>query len=263
MPRKKSQNLIAANIRCLRNLKNLSQEALADELDITRARLVTYENGRNEPPIAILIKLSDYFRISLDALLKGDLSKSHPEALMKVGKNRILFPVVIDRSGRDLVELIPEKASAGYLRGYSDPEYIESLQRLNLPFLPTGKHRAFPIKGDSMPPLNEGSYVVGKYLEKLSDIREGSTYILLTREEGIVYKRVYRSKENKYQLVLHSDNKEYRPYPIAMSDILEAWEFTCAINTTPYKKEELNLESIMTMMREMKIEMEKIVMKQG
>jgi transcriptional regulator with XRE-family HTH domain len=250
--------MIASNIRCLRNLRGLSQEALANDLDITRARLVTYENGRNEPSINILLKISDYFHISVDALLKGDLSKTHPEALMKVGKNRLLFPVVIDRDGKDLVEVIPEKASAGYLQGYADPEYIESLQRLNLPFLPSGKHRAFPIKGDSMPPLREGSYVIGKYVEQADDIREGNTYILLTRYEGIVYKRVYRDKSEKTILTLHSDNKLYQPYPINASDILEAWEFTCAIDTQPYKPEELNLESIMTMMREMKIELQRI-----
>lgn len=252
------KNMIAGNIRCLRNLKNMSQEELADELGITRARLVTYENGRNEPPIEIIIKIADYFHISLDALLKADLLKTHPEALMKVGKNRLLFPIVLDKSGRDLVEVIPGKAIAGYLRGYADPEYIESLQRINLPFLPTGKHRAFPIKGDSMPPLTDGSFVIGKYVENPDDIRDGNTYVLLTRDEGIVYKRVRRDAKNKRKLMLHSDNMQYTPYPINFSDILEAWEYTCSINTRQYKKEELNLDSIMSMMREMKIEMEKI-----
>jgi transcriptional regulator with XRE-family HTH domain len=250
--------MIANNIRCLRALRGLSQEALADELGISRARLVTYESGRNEPPIHLLLRLSEYFHISVDALLKGDLTKSHPEALMKVGQNRLLFPVVVDQQGNDLVELIPEKATAGYLQGYSDPEYIEGLQRLKLPFLPSGKHRAFPIKGDSMPPLRSGSYVVGRYVEYREDIREGHTYVVLTRNEGIVYKRVYLDACNPDILILHSDNKQYAPYPVAGSDVLELWEFTCAIDTQSYQTEELNLESIMAMMREMKIELARI-----
>jgi len=255
--------MISTNIRCLRGLKGLSQEALALELGISRARLVTYESGRNEPSIGVLLKLSEYFHISVDALLKGDLSKTHPEALMKVGQNRLLFPVVIDRDGREQVEVIPEKATAGYLQGYSDPEYIEGLQRFSLPFLPTGKHRAFPIRGDSMPPLREGAYVIGRYVEHPDEVRDGSTFILLTRNEGIVYKRIYRDKLNPEVWMLHSDNLQYKPYPVNISDVLEVWEFTCAIDTQPYRPEELNLESIVAMMREMKIELQRITQREG
>jgi transcriptional regulator with XRE-family HTH domain len=249
---------VGKNIRYLRNLKNLSQEALSEQLGITRARLVTYENERNEPPVELLVKLSEHFSISLDVLVKGDLMKTNPEAMMKVGKNRILFPVIIDKEGQDLVEVIPEKASAGYLRGYSDPEYIEGLQRMKLPFLPAGKHRAFPIKGDSMPPLSEGSYVIGKYVDSFTDVRDGNTYVLLTRNEGIVYKRLYRNHEQSDALMLHSDNKIYPPYSLKSSEVLEIWEYTCSINTSPYAEEELNLESIMGMMRELKIELERV-----
>ena len=79
-----------------------------------------------------------------------------------------------------MVEIVSEDASAGYLRGYSDPEYIESLNSLKLPFLPTGKHRAFPIKGDSMLPIKSGSFVIARYLEDISQLSSGSTYIVLT-----------------------------------------------------------------------------------
>lgn len=248
--------MISKNIRYLREAKKLSQGAVAEDLDITRARLVTYESGRNEPPIEILLKLSDYFHISVDALLKGDLTKTNPEALMKVGKNRILFPVTMDKEGNDYIEIIPAKASAGYLRGYADPEYVEGLQKMKLPFLPTGKHRAFPIKGDSMPPVKEGSYVIGKYVESLNEIRDGNTYVLLTKDEGIVYKRIFSDKDGT--LVLSSDNKMYAPYKVNPEDVLEAWEYTCAINTSAYKEEELNPQSIMSMFRSLQVQIERI-----
>lgn len=248
--------MISKNIKHLREIKKLSQEALAMNLGITRARLTTYENGRNEPPISILISLSDYFHISIDALLKGDLTKTDLQALMKVGKNRILFPVTMDKEGDDYVEIIPAKAMAGYLRGYADPEYIERLQKMKLPFLPTGKHRAFPIKGDSMPPLKEGSYIVGKYVESLREIRNGNTYVLLTRDDGIVYKRIFANNDGT--LVLSSDNKTYPPYKVNAEDVLEVWEYTCAINTSAYKEDELNPESIMTMFRSLQVQIEKI-----
>jgi transcriptional regulator with XRE-family HTH domain len=158
---------IANNLRVLRALKKLTQEDLAAALDITRARIGSYEEGRSEPPVEVLIRYSDFFHVAVDALVRGDLSKTNPEDLIRVGKNRLLFPITVDPEGNDLIELIPIKAHAGYLNGYSDPEYIENLQRMKLPFLAAGKHRTFPIKGDSMPPLKEGSYVVGKYVDSL------------------------------------------------------------------------------------------------
>ncbi|MGP8214958.1 MAG: XRE family transcriptional regulator [Bacteroidia bacterium] len=251
-------SLIDKNIKTLRNLRNLSQETLADEMNIQRGRLASYEEGRAEPPYDLLIKFSDYFHVAIDALLRANLSKTKPEDLMKVGENRILFPIMVDKDGNDLVEVVPIKAQAGYLNGYADPEYIESLQHMNFPFLPVGKHRAFPIKGDSMPPLGDGSFVIGKYMESLNEIRDGQTYILVTRDEGLVYKRVYSHLKDDATLSLHSDNKNYTPYRVKAEDILEIWEYQCAINTSKNKPEELNLESIMGMLRELKIEFERI-----
>jgi transcriptional regulator with XRE-family HTH domain len=248
---------IAANIKVLRELRRLSQEQLAEQLKITRARLGAYEEGRNEPPVEILLKISDYFRISVDALLKGDFARTDPGSILKIGRNRLLFPIVIDKNGRDVIEVVPIRARAGYLNGYSDPEFIGELPRMNLPFIPTGKHRAFAIKGDSMPPLREGSYVVGKYVEELSDIKEGETYVLITKDDGIVYKRVYPSK-HKDSFLLHSDNKEYQPFKVKPDDIYEVWEFVCSINIGGYKPEELNTESILGMLKSMKVEIEKI-----
>ena len=67
---------IASNIRFLRQMKGLSQEQLADELRITRSRVGGYEEARNEPPIDILIRLSEYFHVAIDAMVRGDLKKN-------------------------------------------------------------------------------------------------------------------------------------------------------------------------------------------
>jgi len=245
---------ISSNIRFLRQLKGLSQEQLADELKVTRSRIGGYEEARNEPPIDLLIRLSEYFHIAIDALVRGDLKKTNLDGLMKLGKNRILFPILLDNEGNDMVELIPLKASAGYTRGYADPDYIERLPKMQLPFLPTGKHRAFPIKGDSMPPIKEGSFVVGKYLEKFDEVRMGQTYVVVTKDDGLMYKRImaYSKKEGTYEM--HSDNKLYQPFKIKAEDILEIWEYTCCINMNQYQNEELNLDSIMNMLRGLKVE---------
>jgi transcriptional regulator with XRE-family HTH domain len=253
---------IFSNLKYLRLQKGLSQEQLADNLGITRSRLGAYEENRNEPSIDLLITISDYFHVAVDALVRGDFSKTSLDGLMKIGKNRMLFPILIDEDGRDVVELVPLKASAGYLQGYADPDYVERLPRMKLPFLPTGKHRAFPIKGDSMPPIKEGSFIVAKYLEKLEEVKIGHTYIVVTKDDGLSYKRIFNLNLKKGFLECHSDNKIYQPYKVNLKDIVELWEYTCCINMTDYKEEELNVESIMNMLRNLQVEME-VIKKQG
>lgn len=246
---------IATNIKYLRSLKNWSQGQLADEIELSRARIGSYEEGRAEPSIEVMIRLSNIFHIGIDALVRSNLSGLKDTQLMRVAENRLLFPMMVDANNNDLVEVVTARASAGYLNGYSDPEYFEKLPNMNLPFKVTGKHRAFPIKGDSMPPLQDGSFVVGKFVESITDISNGSTYILVTKDEGIVYKRLYKKEK---QLELHSDNKTYSPYVVTNADVLEIWQFVCTLNLSDKKEEELNLESIMDMLRSMRVEIEQL-----
>src|SRR5690606_33522684 len=201
--------MIAKNIRYLRYLKNLTQEQMADELNVHRSRVGSYEEGRSSPTIEMLIKYSDFFKIPVDILIRNDLTKSKDTSFIEVGNKRVLFPIIVNEENENMIEIIPAKASAGYLSGYDDPEYIEQLQKIKLPFLPTGKHRAFPIKGDSMLPMKDGSYVVGKFIEDRSDIKSGRTYVVLTANQGMVYKRVYNKIEENNTLLLVSDNKLY------------------------------------------------------
>ncbi len=65
---------IAKNIKHLRGLKSLTQEQFSIELDISKSRVGSYEEGRSEPPIDTLIELSDFFNISIDAFVKNDLT---------------------------------------------------------------------------------------------------------------------------------------------------------------------------------------------
>ncbi|NNM15911.1 MAG: LexA family transcriptional regulator [Bacteroidia bacterium] len=247
----------ASNIKYLRNRKSLSQQALADDLEISRGQLASYEDARAEPSLEKLIGISGFFKLPVDTLIKHDITKSKEDSFIDVGENRILFPIIVTEDNKDLIEVVPNKAVAGYLNGYSDPEYIASLPVMKLPFVPIGKHRAFPIKGDSMEPLvKDGAIVIAKFIENTSDLRKGQTYIVVTQNDGLVYKRVF--KKDKEHLTLHSDNKFYPPYEVHLSEVLELWEYTCKIDIQDYTKEELNLESIMQMMRSFQVELKDI-----
>ena len=211
------------NIRFLRKKKGWTQEKFSKKIGIKRSLVGAYEEGRSDPRLSNLLKMCEVFSISLDNILKKDVS-TLPEGqyLKNEDQNVKVLSITVDKIGKENIELINQKASAGYLNSYSDFEFIENLPKFQLPFLNfSGTHRAFEIKGDSMLPLTSGSIVIGKFIEDLSFVKDGKTYILLTKEDGIIYKRV-QVLDNMIKLI--SDNKEYDPYTISSYDILEIWE---------------------------------------
>lgn len=251
-------NFLSNNIKHIRTLKGLTQEQFAEDLKVSRSRISSYEENRAIPPIDFLVQLSDYFNIPIDILIKNNLSSAKDASFIEVGNRRILFPITINGADEDLIEIVPIEASAGYLQGYADPEYIEHLAKIKLPFLPTGTHRAFPIKGDSMLPVKSGSYIVAKFIEDIRDIKNGRTYIVLSRSEGMVYKRVFKKLEEHNMLLMVSDNKKYDPYYLPAEDVLEIWEFTCSINTQEYDEHELKISSIASMLTQLGIELKEL-----
>ncbi|KQR95080.1 XRE family transcriptional regulator [Chryseobacterium sp. Leaf180] len=220
-------SIFSDNIKVLRGKRETTQQELADSLMITRSRYVSYEDGRSEPPYDVLIRISKYFNISIDLLLTVDIRKYPLNDMMNLADNRIVLPVVVDKIGNNSIEIIPQKASMGYLSGYSDPEYIENLQRISLPFLTNGKYRAFPAQGDSMPPFKDGSYVIGKYIETINDLKPGKSYVFVTLNNGISYKR-FKSK-NENSIMVAADNSFYQPYDISLSEIVEIWQYASGI----------------------------------
>jgi len=248
--------IVSKNIKHLRTLKNFSQEGLAEELKVTRSRIGSYEENRSSPTLDFLIDFSNYFKIPIDILLKNDLTKTKDVSFIEVGEKRVLFPIIVDEHNENLIEVVSTKASAGYLLGYDDPEYIEQLEKIKLPFLPTGKHRAFPIKGDSMLPMKDNSYVVAEFVEDILDVKNGTSYIIVTKNDGICYKRVYNQIEEKGSLLLKPDNREYQSYEVPISEVLELWKFTCSINTQEYDEHELKLSSIIQMFNGLGVELE-------
>lgn len=242
---------LAVNISHLRKLKKLTQEQLADNLEIKKSRLGAYEENRSEPPLELLVKLSDYFHLPIDILVKKDLSKATTLPSIEVGNQRVLFPISIDQNNRGMIELVDIKASAGYLNGYGDPEYIEALPKMNLPFVKGGTHRAFPIKGDSMLPLTDGDIIVGRFAEETKNIKDGTACIVVTDTEGIVYKRIFRDKNDKHVIELHSDNPVFSPYKIHLKDIREIWTFVCCIGRSNFEPADNNQQTIIRMLQEL------------
>src|SRR5690606_14413360 len=168
---------ISDNLKYLRSKRGLSQQEAADGMKMPCDRYKKYEYGKNVPPAETLVIISRFYHISIDLLLTIDLRKISVDNLVKLDDNRIVLPIAVDAKGNNFIEIIPHKARAGYLTGYADPEFIESLQQISLPFLGRGKFRAFPVGGDSMPPHNDQTFVIGRYVENLSEVQIGRAHV--------------------------------------------------------------------------------------
>ncbi|MDQ1096727.1 MULTISPECIES: XRE family transcriptional regulator [Chryseobacterium] len=243
-------SIFSDNIRFLRAQKNVSQQELADKISLSRVRYSKYEDGRSEAPYELLIRISKYFNVSIDLLLTVDIRKYPLEDILKLPDNRIVLPVIVDKLGNNSIEIVPQKASMGYLSGYSDPEYIESLQRISLPFLVNGKYRAFPAQGDSMPPFKDGSYIIGKYVEDINDLKTGKSYVFVTLNDGISYKR-FRAKKGK-SVTVAADNPFYKPYDIPFGEIVEVWQYASGIfpeDFEPGHFEDYNIKDMFMQLR--------------
>jgi hypothetical protein len=84
-------------------------------------------------------------RVDLTALSESQLSELENGFDVYVRGSRLrILATTVDLANRDNIELVGEKAKAGYKRGYADPEYIRELPVFQLPFLSSErKYRTF------------------------------------------------------------------------------------------------------------------------
>jgi len=224
------------NLRYLLAYRQITPKEIADYIQVKPNTISNYTNGVSTPSYEILSLLIKKLDVTADEILYEDLPvkgldrKIAPNIAPNVAPNALQvvpMTVVVDIANKELVPLVPVKAAAGYLNGYADPEYIGNLPTLDIPGLSGYTHRAFEIRGHSMMPTHHpGSIAIGRWVDDIQDIRDRRVYIIVTRHDGIVLKRVLNRVKSDGKLILMSDNdnkREYPNYPVELSDILEVW----------------------------------------
>ena len=225
----------SSNIKFLRRRIDRTQDDVAISLGMKRSTLSGYENGIAQPAMEALIAFSNYFKIAIDTLIRVDLS-GLPESQMRQlergydvflkGSNLRVLTTTVGKDNEENIELVSEKAKAGYKSGFADPEYISVLPTFRLPFLSRQKkYRTFQVSGDSMLPIPDSSWVTGVFVQDWNTIRDRDAYIVLTMDEGVVFKVLENKIKTEGKLILHSLNPVYEPYEISVNDIREVWQF--------------------------------------
>lgn len=231
--------MIAQNIKYLRKKNKLSQQELATQLEVARTTMGDYERGHTEPSIETLVRLSEIFSVKLDQLLKEDLSLKELEIIRN--KDFKVLAISVDQNDRSNIELVDTKAEAGYLESFQDPQYISELPKVYFPNMPLGTYRGFEVNGDSMLPIEPGSILICSYVEQLNQIKNDRTYVVVSKDLGVVYKRV-TNIEGEQQLILTSDNEVYKPYSIDYADISEIWQYYAHLSFSDAK---ISLDNIL------------------
>lgn len=236
MPKITSMNpFLASNLKVLRKRKNLTQDELAIALDMKRSTLSGYENRVAEPGLEDVVRFGSFFHVSIDSLLTTDLSSLSEFQLHQMelgsdpyvrGSSLRVLATTVDAKNNENIELVEEKAKAGYKSGFADPEYIKVLPTFSLPFLSASKkYRTFQISGDSMLPIPDKAFVTGEFIQNWNLIRDRQAYIVLTIDDGVVFKVVENRIKTEGKLIMYSLNPLYEPYELNVAEIREVWKF--------------------------------------
>lgn len=76
-------------LKTLRKINGLTQKELAEKLKIKQNLYSDWENGKSEPNIEMLVRISDYFDVSLDYLMGGKMKNITEEFSLCLKKLRM------------------------------------------------------------------------------------------------------------------------------------------------------------------------------
>jgi transcriptional regulator with XRE-family HTH domain/signal peptidase I len=254
----------AQNLAFLRKKKGQTQAEVATALGLKRNTFSNYETTHSEPDLGTLEKIASFFDISLDELLSVDLSKGNLVEYQvdeeKKDNNMVaepgnqlsppvdddlpvsvvgstLFPyrrfqapkiITIDSQGEENIIYVPVKARAGYLLGYGDPQFIQSLSAYRLPGYTNGTYRIFEVEGHSMfPTLQDADRVIARWAD-ISEVRDDRVYVLVTRTQGVLIKRLI-NRHHEGKIIVKSDNNhgsgsgEFPTIVLEVDEVAEIW----------------------------------------
>jgi transcriptional regulator with XRE-family HTH domain len=226
-----------SNIRLLRERKKRTQSDIAVSLNLKRTTVNALEHAISQPTVSHLTAFSKFFGIAIDTLINVNMAKLSESQFTDLqngfdvyirGTNIRVIATTVNQTNEENIEFVSEKAKAGYTGGYADAEYIEKLPVFQLPFLSREKkYRAFSISGDSMLPIPDGSVVIGEYVRDFYGIAPGHAYIILTLDDGVVFKMADGINNKEKTLRLSSLNPAYQQFEVALAEVKEAWRFVC------------------------------------
>lgn len=132
-----------------------------------------------------------------------------------------------------MVPLVNQYVHAGYMSGYADEEYVETLPKI--PWIVDkeykGRYISFEVKGDSMDDGLKHSYEQGDillcreinpdYWKCKLHIHQWDAFVIVHKTEGIVVKQIIDHDVEKGIITVHSFNPIYEDYKIDLREVAQ------------------------------------------
>lgn len=211
------------NIKKIRSVKNLSQQAFADLFGLKRATLGAYEEGRSEPKIETIIKVANYFSISIDDLLTRDLTVNE---LLKFKSGITTDINELTQERFTSIPCITENNAADYIMYSENETFVDQMPQLKLPVKNSLPLRGFTITNLEMTSHDKGLYpndiVVGHHfpVDKVKELLNGTLVLVLVGGK-LILRRIYVLKD---KVVLRADHSNIDDKEFEKKDIKEIWK---------------------------------------
>lgn len=210
------------NIRKIRSVKTLSQQAFAELFDLKRGTLGAYEEGRSEPKIETIIKIANYFSIPIDDLLTKELTVNN---LLKFKGNLTLEQEDIERETFANIPCITSNNHSEYIAHYKKEHFLEDLPRLSLPLNTEKQFRGYTVQNLEMSQNDQGLFpkdiAIGEFVPPniYKKLNNGILVLVLT-EDSLILRRLFMTDKN---IVLRAEHKNVDDIALNVKEVKELW----------------------------------------
>ena len=224
-------SFIGKNIKKIRTLKKMSQTVFADLFHLTRANIGSYEEGRAEPKMEVIISIANYFSISLEAFLTKEITVNEI-VNFDIFKNNLepaVGALTLKKSHQNGdIPFISSKAidQAEYIRNLRNSVQTSGLPSFKVLEGDNNSKRAFAYRGSEMNcngiGLNDGDVLICSLILPANrlNIKPNNIYVVVTNDDIIIR----RISDCSKAFILVADNPAYKSYSIPHDSVLELWE---------------------------------------
>lgn len=155
---------------------------------------------------------------------------------------------------KNTIQIVRRFQFNDYLMKNKEFSFLRTLTEFHLPTLPPGDYRAFEATEDF---AFEGALLIGSLIKDWFDITDSKNYVLVTKPQGIIYRRVYNQVKIKGTLLLSSDNHRFPSTEISINDVIEIWEIKAFLSYS-LPEPSISFDKLSNLVGEMKFELDRL-----
>lgn len=226
---------IGKNIRKIRGVKKLSQQAFADLFGLTRANIGSYEEGRAEPKITTIVEIANKFSLDVEAILNKELKVNEISNFKgQLESEKINLNAINPDLEARLVPFVSKDNRSTYVNNLESELYLNYIPRFEIPFFKLKAARAFEVAGNELVHHGKGVnntdivIAIKRDAKEISSLVEGRLYIVVLGDKIIIRRLLF----GLGTLELFADNQFYAPIEVYPEDVVELWEAHTLISST-------------------------------